>query len=131
MSAAIRLLATTSIAGLLGLAAGSTAFAAASNTAQAQAAAQSTTVVEDVVVTAQRRSENLQKVPIAITAVTGQALQQQGVIGFKDLGTRVPSLRFGAGASVTRVFPYEQDKRVCSAAPCPPGPVSHGESAST
>ena len=99
MSAAIRLLATTSIAGLLGLAAGSTAFAAASNTAQAQAAAQSTTVVEDVVVTAQRRSENLQKVPIAITAVTGQALQQQGVIGFKDLGTRVPSLRFGAGVT--------------------------------
>jgi hypothetical protein len=29
------------------------------------------------------------------------------------------TLRFGAGANVQRVFPYGQDKRVCTAAPCP------------
>ncbi len=34
------------------------------------------------------------------------------------------TLRFGAGASVTRVFPYGQDKRVCAAAPCPPATVA-------
>jgi hypothetical protein len=34
------------------------------------------------------------------------------------------TLHLGAGASVTRVFPYAQDKRVCQAAPCPPGTVA-------
>jgi hypothetical protein len=29
------------------------------------------------------------------------------------------TLRIGAGASVQRVFAYDQDKRVCAAAPCP------------
>ena len=37
--------------------------------AHAQAAASATNVVEDVIVTAQRREERLQNVPIAITAV--------------------------------------------------------------
>lgn len=55
--------------------------------------------VGEVVVTAERRAEDVQKVPIAISAVTGPALQAQGVEGFQDLGTAVPSLRFGAGVT--------------------------------
>jgi iron complex outermembrane receptor protein len=55
--------------------------------------------VGEVVVTAERRAEDVQKVPIAISAVTGAALQSQGVEGFQDLGTAVPSLRFGAGVT--------------------------------
>lgn len=57
------------------------------------------TNIGEVVVTAQFREENVQKVPIPITAVGGEALGQQGVIGFKELGTRVPSLRFGSGVT--------------------------------
>ncbi len=71
----------------------------ASDQARAATPTSGATQVEDVVVTAQRRSENLQKVPIAITAVAGQQLEQQGIIGFKELGNRVPSLRFGAGVT--------------------------------
>jgi iron complex outermembrane receptor protein len=55
--------------------------------------------ISEVVVTAQYREENVQKVAIAISAVGGDALQAQGVIGFKDLGMRVPSLRFGSGVT--------------------------------
>ena len=55
--------------------------------------------VETLVVTAERREENLEKVPIAITALNGQNLETQGVVGFQDLGLRVPSLRFGAGVT--------------------------------
>lgn len=66
----------------------------------AQAADQSTeNAVSEVVVTAQFREENVQRVPIPITAVGGEDLAKQGVVGFKELGTRVPSLRFGAGVT--------------------------------
>jgi iron complex outermembrane receptor protein len=72
------------------------AFGAASAAAGAEDAV---ATVGEVVVTAERRAENVQKVPIAISAVTGPALQAQGVEGFQDLGTAVPSLRFGAGVT--------------------------------
>ncbi|HEY2179873.1 MAG TPA: TonB-dependent receptor plug domain-containing protein, partial [Caulobacteraceae bacterium] len=57
------------------------------------------TQVGEVVVTAERRAEDVQQVPIAITAIQGAALETQGIVGFADLGERVPSLRFGAGVT--------------------------------
>ncbi|HEY1710343.1 MAG TPA: TonB-dependent receptor [Rhizomicrobium sp.] len=60
-----------------------------------QAAAQ----IETVVVTAEKRAENMQKVPIAVSAVTGESLERRGTIGFKELQNQVPSLRFGAGVT--------------------------------
>ena len=54
---------------------------------------------EEVLVTAQRRTENVQKVPIAVSAVAGDRLDDQAIVGFEDLGTRIPSLRFGAGVT--------------------------------
>ncbi|HEX2592402.1 MAG TPA: TonB-dependent receptor [Rhizomicrobium sp.] len=51
--------------------------------------------IETVTVTAEKRVEDVQKVPVAVTALEGSALDQQGIIGFADLGTHVPSLRFG------------------------------------
>ena len=65
----------------------------------AAAAAQPASEVETLIVTAQRREENIQRVPIAVSALEGSALQDQGVTGFRELGTRVPSLRFGAGVT--------------------------------
>ncbi|MET0370525.1 MAG: TonB-dependent receptor, partial [Sphingobium sp.] len=40
---------------------------------------------EDIVVTARRVSEKLQDVPLAISAVTGDGLQRQGVKELRDL----------------------------------------------
>ena len=57
------------------------------------------TQIGEMVVTAERRAEDLQQVPIAITALEGGALDSQGVVGFADLSQRVPSLRFGAGVT--------------------------------
>src|SRR6185503_8057422 len=56
-------------------------------------------VIEIVTVTAEKREENVQKVPIPITAVEGAMLDAMGVVGFKELGMRVPSLRFGSGVT--------------------------------
>lgn len=67
--------------------------------AAAAAEQEKESTISEVVVTAQYREENVQKVAIAISAVSGDALQAQGVTGFKELGTRVPSLRFGSGVT--------------------------------
>ncbi len=69
--------------------------AAGSDTAANGSAA----TVETVVVTAERRSEDAQKVPIALTALDGSSLDSQGITGFNELGQRVPGLRFGAGVT--------------------------------
>ncbi len=50
--------------------------------------------LQEVVVTAQRRSENLQKVPITVNAVTGAKLAAGGVANTQDLASVVPGLTF-------------------------------------
>ncbi len=65
----------------------------------ATASPQTGVSVGEVVVTAERRAEDVQKVPIAITAIEGASLDSEGITGFKELSTRVPSLRFGAGVT--------------------------------
>ena len=58
--------------------------------------AQSTTTegLEEIVVTAQKRGENLQNVPIAITALTPAALDKSGITDTADLQAAVPGLVF-------------------------------------
>ncbi len=71
----------------------------AQNTAPAKPQARDENTVEEVVVTAEKRSENSQRVPVALTALDGSTLNQQGIIGFADLAQRVPDLRFGNGVT--------------------------------
>ena len=53
--------------------------------------------VEEVVVTAQKTSQNIQNVPIAITAVTAQALQQKGINDVAQLSNIAPNVSLDAG----------------------------------
>ncbi|WP_292922241.1 TonB-dependent receptor plug domain-containing protein, partial [Novosphingobium sp. SCN 63-17] len=49
--------------------------------------------VGDIVVTAQKRAEPLQRTPIAVTAIGGDAIEQLKISTFRDLsGGRVPGL---------------------------------------
>lgn len=50
----------------------------------------------DIIVTAQRRGERLQQVPIAITALSSEALQNQGIANLSDLSRAAPSLKIVA-----------------------------------
>lgn len=70
------------------LLAGSNAAMAQSEVAQSQDSGQ----IGDIVVTAQRRSESAQKVPIAITAFTGEMATSMGITSTTSLSGRVPSL---------------------------------------
>lgn len=55
--------------------------------------------VDDIVVTAQRRSENIQRVPIAVTAVSGDALERGGITGTYALQRLAPGLTVAAVGS--------------------------------
>jgi iron complex outermembrane receptor protein len=57
-----------------------------------QPAAAGGTGLEEIVVTARRREEKLQTVPIAIEAFGGQALQEHKIEGIEDLSRLVPAL---------------------------------------
>jgi len=50
--------------------------------------------IEEVVVTARKRTERLQKVPIAVTALGATQLAQNKIVDVNDLGQVVPSLTF-------------------------------------
>jgi iron complex outermembrane receptor protein len=56
------------------------------------AAAAGTGGLEEITVTAQRRTENMQNVPIAMQALTGQALQQLNVTTFDDFIKYLPNV---------------------------------------
>jgi len=49
------------------------------------------TTLDEVIVTAQFRQENLQDTPLSITAVSGEQLEKQGLTNVEDLGLVVPN----------------------------------------
>lgn len=51
--------------------------------------------LEEVVVTAQKREESMQDIPVAVSALGESALEQSGFDGVQDLSYMVPSLQFG------------------------------------
>jgi iron complex outermembrane receptor protein len=60
--------------------------------------------LEDIVVTAQRRSEPLQDVPIAVTALSADAIAKAGASGTLDLASLSPGLQMNLSRST--VVPY-------------------------
>ena len=79
----------------IGLAAGTSTLAMASLAAWSPAAAQTIDEANSdgvIIVTAQKREERLQDVPISITVQTGEQLEAQGIGQFIALQSRVPNL---------------------------------------
>ena len=74
------------------------ALALLSSTALAQEAATTTASntggLQEVVVTARYREENLQQTPIAISAITADDIQQRGFTSASDIGYEVPNASF-------------------------------------
>jgi len=59
--------------------------------------------IDDVVVTAQRRSESLQKVPVAVTAVTSEDLARSGIQDLAGVTAVVPNLNLGQQLGVAKI----------------------------
>ena len=67
--------------------------------ASAQEAAEETGGIAEIVVTAQKVAENVQDVPIAITAITADRLESSGVTSLEGLTQLVPSVTFRKGTT--------------------------------
>ncbi|MFZ4748263.1 MAG: TonB-dependent receptor [Sphingomonas sp.] len=61
-------------------------------------------VQADIVVTADRRKARVQDVPIAISAIGGEALRAGGNNGLSDIAQRVPSLTFAQSFGIAQIF---------------------------
>ncbi|MDD3797763.1 MAG: TonB-dependent receptor [Novosphingobium sp.] len=83
------------------------AFAAPSAYAQdngeAQASSTSGKGIADIIVTANRREESSQTVPVAVTAVTGEQIRELGINSAADLTGKVPSLFISSGGNQRNV----------------------------
>jgi outer membrane receptor protein involved in Fe transport len=77
---------------LLAAGCGATALVCGAGQAMAAAAANTTGSVEEVVVTANKRSELLREVPAAVTAVTSSSLQNIGAARLDDYVAKIPGL---------------------------------------
>jgi len=69
-------------------------------------ASKKTVTLEEVVVTAQRREENLQEVPLSISAIGSDELEMRGIRNVVDLSAAVPNLYAGASAGTTGISVY-------------------------
>ena len=67
----------------------------------AEADAQATAGIEQVVVTARRREESLQDVPVAITALTADQLLEQNVRTLEDMTAYAPNIKVNAGRATS------------------------------
>ncbi len=67
--------------------------------AQEDGGARRSGVLEEVVVTARKREENIQETPIAVTALSGDDLKEAGIENVADLSKSVPSLQINKGQS--------------------------------
>ena len=64
----------------------------AGGVAHAQATGGSNVGIEEIIVTAQKREQNLQDVPIAITAISQTALESNRITSVMDLNSQAPNL---------------------------------------
>ena len=64
----------------------------------------SAAVLEEIVVTAQKRTESLQDVPISITTIDGAKIEAAGIANLEDLTNFVPNLQLTENAVATSII---------------------------
>ena len=101
---------------LAGVCAGAIAFPAQAQTA----AADDTRVLDssEIVVTAQRTSQKLQDVPIAVSAFSGEALEKQQIKNASDLQLTLPNVTFTKGNFTGSSFTIRGIGDLCVGASC-------------
>ncbi len=64
----------------------------ASGQVAAQQSASAQAMLEEIVVTARRREENLQDLPLSIAAINADAIEAQGILSIEDASDFVPNV---------------------------------------
>jgi outer membrane receptor for ferrienterochelin and colicin len=65
--------------------------------------------IEEVIVTAAKREQSLQDVPIAVSVVDGEIIERSGMIDLFDLSLSVPSMKMNQLQRVCRVVSGSAD----------------------
>lgn len=86
-------------ASVIALASATHAAEAPSTVASTSAAADAVVGLSEVVVTAQKRAQDLQAVPISISAITGAKLSDERISDIEDLSRVVPGVSFDSSAT--------------------------------
>ncbi|MEQ8486056.1 MAG: TonB-dependent receptor [Pseudomonadales bacterium] len=68
--------------------------------------AESTRVIEEVVVTAQKRQESVQDVPLSVTPITGEMIQRLHINDLKDVTGTMPNVQIQVNAGLTNAASY-------------------------
>lgn len=100
-----------SVGGLLGAFAAVTCFTNPiyanpiyAQTTQSETSNSASPTIEKVIVTAERRSENVQKVPIAITVISPQKIQDLGIVTTQDIQLVTPGMTFESGYGFSQPY---------------------------
>jgi iron complex outermembrane receptor protein len=88
---------TRPVAGLVAL----TATFATPGAFAAQPTSDDSSTLQEVVITAEKRTENLQEAPVAVNVLTPDTLSQQGVANITDLQDVLPAVKFVTGTYPT------------------------------
>jgi iron complex outermembrane receptor protein len=59
--------------------------------------------IEEVIVTAQKRAESVQEIPLAVTALSSDMLEERGITDIASMAASVPGLHFGQNGNNTRI----------------------------
>ena len=83
---------------------GAPALAQSNTTVPAVSADLAASSADDIIVTASRREESLQRAPLPVTAITGDSLKQQGVVQPQDLSKAVAGLNISPVGASTQIY---------------------------
>ena len=61
-------------------------------------------MLEEVVVTAQKREQSLQDVPIAVAAMSGEKIDDTGITNLEELTLYIPNVNINQGQSTPNIF---------------------------
>jgi iron complex outermembrane recepter protein len=80
------------------------AVAIASLSFQAGIASAETYELEEIIVTAQKRAQSLQDVPLSVNAVSGEMISDMNLTGLDDMASYVPNLTINQGTTSTNIY---------------------------
>jgi iron complex outermembrane recepter protein len=72
----------------------------------AQTAPPPTNQLDEVIVTAQKREENLQSVPVSVTAISGNTMEKLHVQNLADVTATIPNVQVQVNAGLTNAISY-------------------------
>lgn len=63
-----------------------------------------TFALEEIIVTAQKRAQSLQDVPLSVNAVSGELISEMNMTGLDDMASYVPNLSISEGTTSTNIY---------------------------